>query len=230
MHVPGHLDRGGFQLMAKVLNPELSGARGVLEGPCSAEHERLGQGWGPAGKSQRPFGGRLRLCFLHALEEAVPGGAGRDRTGDLLNAIQALSQLSYGPTRDGQANPPHGVLSKGHFLKASWPENKSVVRYDAARCRSGETGIRRGLKIPRSQGRAGSNPASGTTVYRRLSLPSPRTGATSLQEGSERRENFNEKGENDEVESCSGSFAHCGQSSFGTGPRSSADERIYGTD
>ena len=25
------------------------------------------------------------------------GGAGRDRTDDLLNAIQALSQLSYGP-------------------------------------------------------------------------------------------------------------------------------------
>ena len=115
MHVPGHLDRGGFQLMAKVLNPELSGARGVLEGPCSAEHERLGQGWGPAGKSQRPFGGRLRLCFLHALEEAVPGGAGRDRTGDLLNAIQALSQLSYGPTQEAQATAPHGVLSKGTF-------------------------------------------------------------------------------------------------------------------
>ena len=43
------------------------------------------------------------------------GGAGRDRTGDLLNAIQALSQLSYGPTREAQANPLHGVLSKGTF-------------------------------------------------------------------------------------------------------------------
>ena len=28
------------------------------------------------------------------------GGADRDRTDDLLNAIQALSQLSYGPTLD----------------------------------------------------------------------------------------------------------------------------------
>ena len=27
------------------------------------------------------------------------GGASRDRTGDLYNAIVALSQLSYGPTR-----------------------------------------------------------------------------------------------------------------------------------
>ena len=29
----------------------------------------------------------------------VIGGAERDRTVDLLNAIQALSQLSYSPTR-----------------------------------------------------------------------------------------------------------------------------------
>jgi hypothetical protein len=36
------------------------------------------------------------------------GGAGRDRTGDLLNANQALSQLSYSPirprTRDRKSN------------------------------------------------------------------------------------------------------------------------------
>ncbi len=36
------------------------------------------------------------------------GGAERDRTVDLLNAIQALSQLSYGPTRDG-------IFSRGRF-------------------------------------------------------------------------------------------------------------------
>ena len=29
--------------------------------------------------------------------EYYPGGAERDRTADLLNAIQALSQLSYSP-------------------------------------------------------------------------------------------------------------------------------------
>ena len=29
------------------------------------------------------------------------GGARRDRTADLLHAMQALSQLSYGPTREG---------------------------------------------------------------------------------------------------------------------------------
>ena len=31
------------------------------------------------------------------LPRAAIGGAGRDRTGDLLNANQALSQLSYSP-------------------------------------------------------------------------------------------------------------------------------------
>jgi hypothetical protein len=31
---------------------------------------------------------------------AEPGGARGGRTPDLLNAIQALSQLSYGPSRD----------------------------------------------------------------------------------------------------------------------------------
>ena len=31
-------------------------------------------------------------------EQKLCGGANRDRTGDLLTAIQALSQLSYSPT------------------------------------------------------------------------------------------------------------------------------------
>lgn len=35
----------------------------------------------------------------------VTGGANRDRTDDLLNAIQALSQLSYGPTPGNQPAP-----------------------------------------------------------------------------------------------------------------------------
>ena len=35
----------------------------------------------------------------HAMKIQVAGGANRDRTGDLLLAKQALSQLSYGPRR-----------------------------------------------------------------------------------------------------------------------------------
>jgi hypothetical protein len=33
------------------------------------------------------------------------GGAKRDRTADLLHAMQALSQLSYGPIRSGRLMP-----------------------------------------------------------------------------------------------------------------------------
>ena len=43
----------------------------------------------------------LLVCLLvcHWAACHCAGGANRSRTGDLLNAIQALSQLSYGPTR-----------------------------------------------------------------------------------------------------------------------------------
>ena len=34
--------------------------------------------------------------------QTQPGGASRDRTGDLYNAIVALSQLSYGPERGAE--------------------------------------------------------------------------------------------------------------------------------
>lgn len=44
--------------------------------------------------------------MIHAFEInawKMTGGANRNRTDDLLNAIQALSQLSYGPT---SGSPP----------------------------------------------------------------------------------------------------------------------------
>ena len=40
----------------------------------------------------------------------LAGGADRDRTDDLLNAIQALSQLSYGPTRGMQGGKDGAFL------------------------------------------------------------------------------------------------------------------------
>ena|SRR5436190_14880833 len=43
----------------------------------------------------RPALGRVARCFV--IDKA--GGANRDRTGDLLLAKQALSQLSYGPRK-----------------------------------------------------------------------------------------------------------------------------------
>ena len=46
--------------------------------------------------------GRERLNDLQVVE--FFGGAEGNRTLDLLNAIQALSQLSYGPTTRGLSN------------------------------------------------------------------------------------------------------------------------------
>ena len=40
---------------------------------------------------------RAALARFSGPEQLQDGGAGRDRTGDLLNANQALSQLSYSP-------------------------------------------------------------------------------------------------------------------------------------
>ena len=48
------------------------------------------------GRPARPY----FVNQINGLEDALrTGGAKRDRTADLLNAIQALSQLSYGPDR-----------------------------------------------------------------------------------------------------------------------------------
>ena len=48
-----------------------------------------------AGPSAR--GTRVERCFATAIDRWCFGGAGRDRTDDLLLAKQALSQLSYSP-------------------------------------------------------------------------------------------------------------------------------------
>ena len=55
-----------------------------------------------------------QACRYHQPHTTLPrliGGAGRDRTGDLLNANQALSQLSYSPLEhiDRAAVQPPGL-------------------------------------------------------------------------------------------------------------------------
>src|ERR1700730_13269225 len=60
-------------------------------------------------------------------KRAKAGGARRDRTADLLHAMQALSQLSYGPLpvpprlgrRAGQQNPDHSSGSISSLLVAA---------------------------------------------------------------------------------------------------------------
>jgi hypothetical protein len=54
--------------------------------------------------SKRPAADQtVRVRLMKSEEADDTGGARRDRTADLLHAMQALSQLSYGPTREAAA-------------------------------------------------------------------------------------------------------------------------------
>ena len=57
-------------------------------------------------------GGGSGDTLRSGVSRAKGGGADRDRTDDLLNAIQALSQLSYGPTQAGLGDEGKGKSKK----------------------------------------------------------------------------------------------------------------------
>ena len=57
--------------------------------------------------------GSEATCFLGLLIPKI-GGARRDRTADLLRARQALSQLSYGPNKDGLYFPAAALAVPYH--------------------------------------------------------------------------------------------------------------------
>src|SRR5437867_4345917 len=59
------------------------------------------------------------------------GGAERDRTVDLLNAIQALSQLSYGPTKRDCSTTNAGYRSKFHDRRANSTVPHSPCEHDS---------------------------------------------------------------------------------------------------
>ena len=56
-------------------------------------NDEVGGSIPPGSTTLRPSG----YAGHHACPPATRGGARRDRTADLVNAIHALSQLSYGP-------------------------------------------------------------------------------------------------------------------------------------
>jgi hypothetical protein len=87
------------------------------------------------------------------------GGAEGDRTPDPQTASLMLSQLSYSPTRIRRLPPAFRAVKVWRTGRCEPPRGSVIL---ASFCRSGEIGIRRGLKIPRLHGRAGSTPASGT--------------------------------------------------------------------
>jgi hypothetical protein len=57
----------------------------------------------------------LGCCVGHRLPSHRNGGAGRDRTDDLLLAKQALSQLSYGPKSHPNHAGPGRMVGPGRF-------------------------------------------------------------------------------------------------------------------
>jgi hypothetical protein len=68
-------------------------------------------------------------------QRMVLGGAEGNRTLDLLNAIQALSQLSYGPTGWGakdSRSPERGSSSEGYRiarqLACAWRSSRNRIR------------------------------------------------------------------------------------------------------
>ena len=77
-------------------------------------------GWSPGGKLQlsynRPARGSRADGASRCAASGKDGGAGRDRTDDLLTASQALSQLSYSPKRYGRSEflpQPHAPVKRG---------------------------------------------------------------------------------------------------------------------
>jgi hypothetical protein len=68
------------------------------------------------------------------------GGASRDRTDDLFHAMEALSQLSYGPTRGAGNYAPPRVLSSltgaGCEQKPPWTQDPRCACASAASSRA----------------------------------------------------------------------------------------------
>src|ERR1044072_7522618 len=63
------------------------------------------------------------------------GGGKRDRTADLLHAMQALSQLSYTPDRGRELYPSAGGEGTGQAVQNDFPAKEFQHRVDRGRLR-----------------------------------------------------------------------------------------------
>jgi hypothetical protein len=97
--------------------------RGRLHGSRLADNVCGGK---PAETARRGQTVRVRLMRSGRLNA---GGARRDRTADLLHAMQALSQLSYGPTRSRRT-----LRSRLYVVKRGRTAILSTRRPDARAC------------------------------------------------------------------------------------------------
>ena len=105
------------------------------------------------------------------------GGADRDRTDDLLNAIQALSQLSYSPdgsrklspgfqTVKSASRPDPDATASRKLAVVPHPPHGMFGRPPAGVAELAYAGH---SKCPGPCGLVGSNPTSGTNVWFSLS-------------------------------------------------------------
>ena len=100
------------------------------------------------------------------------GGAGRDRTDDLLNAIQALSQLSYSPTAHFYFYYNEAGRTVKSFLSRGEPrepdrENSVGAGFKPAPTKYGLPEIVRGFKTFSSRRINESRGTPGTPVWQR---------------------------------------------------------------
>ena len=80
------------------------------------------QTWRPQGDSNPRYRRERAMSWASRRwgrrQERMFGGARRDRTADLLHAMQALSQLSYGPTRGAAKYAPLVAMSSAGSSRA----------------------------------------------------------------------------------------------------------------
>jgi hypothetical protein len=89
-----------------------------------------GQRYAEASPPKPPAADRtVRVRLMRSGEADNAGGARRDRTADLLHAMQALSQLSYGPTRSRRT-----LRSRLYVVKRGRTAILSTRRPDARAC------------------------------------------------------------------------------------------------
>src|SRR3979490_3104693 len=97
--------------------------RGRLHGSRLADNVCGGKAPKPPAADQT-----VRVRLTRSGEDNA-GGARRDRTADLLHAMQALSQLSYGPTRSRRT-----LRSRLYVVKRGRTATLSTRRPDARAC------------------------------------------------------------------------------------------------
>ena len=159
----------------------------------SVAGDREARGFTPRAEAHRSIFGAHFCAPKSARGQTGNSGAEGNRTLDLLNAIQALSQLSYGPTRTGGKETKAALVPEGAATRqGSAPRTKApdVVGRPGPSCGSSGAGrspprvMRVGLRMADRHALDGDAARAGKTghvVHRR------RTRRSDTEDGAERR-------------------------------------------